>query len=339
MECLILKRKENVTPLIKSGYARLLLELFREYEKDPFWLLEESGLPADLFDLDQEFLPHAPFKKLIYLVGNQLGITQFGELIRTAVRQRAIPRIIGKFSECKSLRDALEHTEHVYHYESTTVDVGLESNHGRSWYWCRRDYEQSQSFVWSEVWSVIYFIELIRTMTNTNWTPKQIKIQSDDHHLYKDIMGASTQYFVGHGRIELLIDEEILSHPIKISRTSSTPNPPLITWHSSFTDKVFTALLPYAKEQDITLEYAAELLKLSPRTLQRRLGEEKTNFRKIKNNIVFTVAVEMMEKDLPLTHIASQLGFANISHFSRSFKRMSGLTPQMYQKTILNFDK
>ncbi len=49
--------KDPITPLIKSGYARVLVELFREYNHDPHQAIKESGLPPDLFDLDQEFLP------------------------------------------------------------------------------------------------------------------------------------------------------------------------------------------------------------------------------------------------------------------------------------------
>ncbi|MFA0349736.1 AraC family transcriptional regulator, partial [Vibrio sp. 10N.222.55.C6] len=34
------------------------------------------------------------------------------------------------------------------------------------------------------------------------------------------------------------------------------------------------------------------------------------------------------------TYISSQLGYTNISHFSRAFKRVSGLTPKIYQRSI-----
>ncbi|WP_264877631.1 hypothetical protein [Vibrio agarivorans] len=56
------QHQDPIAPLIKSGYARILLELFREYHQDAHAVIEESGLPAGLFDLDQEFVPQAPVK-------------------------------------------------------------------------------------------------------------------------------------------------------------------------------------------------------------------------------------------------------------------------------------
>ncbi|GAL36558.1 transcriptional regulator AraC family [Vibrio maritimus] len=172
----------------------------------------------------------------------------------------------------------------------------------------------------------------MRALTKSDWTPKQLKIQIDEIELYQAIIGKSTQYIVSNDRIEWLIEDEILNQRPNITAKDTETQAPLVTWHANFTDQVFTALLPYVREHNLTLENAAKLLKLSPRTLQRRLKEERTNFRHIKDNLVFTVAVDMMGEELSLTHIASQLGFSDISHFSRSFKRISGLTPKLYQK-------
>jgi AraC-like DNA-binding protein len=324
--------------LIKSSYARILLELFREYGEDPHQAIRDSGLPPDLFDLDQEFLPQEPVKRLLYLLGNQLGMTNFGDLVRTAIKQKSLPKLLGQFSECSTVRDALKHSHDVFAYDATNVSVGLETVHGRTWYWCKRENDGSDPFIWSEVWAMLYAIELVRALTKSQWTPKQLKIQIDEIELYQAIIGKSTQYIVSNDRIEWLIEDEILNQQPNITAKDTETQAPLVTWHANFTDQVFTALLPYVREHNLTLENAAKLLKLSPRTLQRRLKEERTNFRHIKDNLVFTVAVDMMGEELSLTHIASQLGFSDISHFSRSFKRISGLTPKLYQKTVLNLN-
>ncbi|MCQ1058052.1 helix-turn-helix domain-containing protein [Photobacterium sp. DNB23_23_1] len=331
--------KDPIVPLIKSGYARLIVEIFYEYNHDPHKVIKDSGLPPDLFDLDQEFLPQEPMKKLIYLLANQLGLTQFGEILRTAIRRKAIPRLIGEFADCKTVKDALELTQTVFQHDSTVVNVGLESSHGRTWYWCKRRADESAHFLWSEVWAVLYAVEFIRVLTHSDWLPSQIKIQSNDSDIYSSILGNSIQYFVGNERIEWLIDDDVLAQQLRITAKDSEAKAPLIRWHANFTDRVFTSLLPYVRERNLTLEEAAELLSMSPRTLQRRLTEERTSFRRLKDNLLYTVAVDMMAEDLSLTHIASQLGYSNIAHFSRSFKRISGLTPKVYQKVILSLDR
>lgn len=331
--------KDPVVPLIKSGYARLIVEIFYEYNHDPHQVIKDSGLPPDLFDLDQEFLPQEPMKKLIYLLANQLGITQFGDILRTAIRRKAIPRLISEFADCKTVKEALALTQTVFQHDSTVVNVGLEESHGRTWFWCKRSVDESAHFLWSEVWAVVYGVEFVRVLTHSDWLPSQIKIQSNSSDIYSAILGNSIQYFVGNERIEWLIDDDVLAQQPRITAKDSETKAPLISWHANFTDRVFTSLLPYVRERNLTLEEAAELLSMSPRTLQRRLTEERTSFRRLKDNLLYTVAVDMMGEDLSLTHIASQLGYSNIAHFSRSFKRISGLTPKVYQKVILSLDK
>ena len=330
--------KDPVVPLIKSGYARVLVEIFYEYNHDPHQAIKDSGLPPDLFDLDQEFLPQEPMKKLIYLLANQLGITQFGDILRTAIRRKAIPRLIGEFSQCKTVKEALELSQAVFLYDSTVANVGLETNHGRTWYWCKRKVDESALFLWSEIWAVLYAVEFISVLTQRDWLPAQIKIQSDNADVYQSILGNSIQYFVGNERVEWLIDDEVLALPLRISPKAFEEKKPLVSWHANFTDRVFTSLLPYVREHNLTLEEAAELLSMTPRTLQRRLTEERTSFRRIKDNLLYTVAADMMGENLSLTHIANQLGYSNIAHFSRSFKRISGLTPKVYQKIILSLN-
>ncbi|GMQ46587.1 AraC family transcriptional regulator [Vibrio sp. 10N] len=332
------KSQEPVNRLIKSSYARILVELFREYGEDPHQAIRDSGLPPDLFDLDQEFLPQEPVQRLLYLLGNQLGMTNFGDLVRSAIKQKSLPKLLGQFSECSTIRDALEHSGEVFAYDATNVRVGLETHHGRTWYWCERDNDASQPFIWSEVWAVMYGIELIRALSKSDWTPKQLKVQINEIDVYKAIVSQSTQYIVSNDRIEWLIEDEVLNLKPNISSKDIATQTTLVSWHANFTDQVFTALLPYVREHNLTLDNAAKLLKLSPRTLQRRLKNERTNFRHIKDNLIFTVAVEMMSDELSLTHIANQLGFSDISHFSRSFKRISGLTPKLYQRTVLSLN-
>ncbi|GAM59385.1 transcriptional regulator, araC family [Vibrio ishigakensis] len=41
-----------------------------------------------------------------------------------------------------------------------------------------------------------------------------------------------------------------------------------------------------------------------------------------------------MEQGKTLTFIAKQLGYQDISHFSRAFKRITGLTPKLYKKSL-----
>ena len=323
-------------PMIKSGYARIIIELLAENHYDAHQLIHESGLPPDLRDLDSEFLPVEPIRRLLFLSAHQLGTINFGELLKLAIRQKLVPKLLGAFQECTTVKEALISSNAIYQYDAVGTTTGVEEVHGRVWYFRYKPFEENGLYLWSEVFALMYSIEFIRALTKTNWTPKQVKTQSINADVFQSTVGKEIQYFVGNDKMAIWIDDSILKQPVKISSQDVQFQEPLVTWQANFTDKVFTSLLPYVREHNLTLEQAAKLLRMTPRTLQRRLHDEKTNFRHIKDNLLFTVAVEMMAEELSLTHVANQLGYSDISHFSRAFKRISGLTPRLYQKSILS---
>ncbi|MBO9609232.1 MAG: helix-turn-helix transcriptional regulator, partial [Paenibacillaceae bacterium] len=46
-------------------------------------------------------------------------------------------------------------------------------------------------------------------------------------------------------------------------------------------------------------------------------------------------AMELMRRgDEPVTHICYQVGFRHLSHFIRTFKKRTGLTPTAYKQTF-----
>jgi AraC-like DNA-binding protein len=65
---------------------------------------------------------------------------------------------------------------------------------------------------------------------------------------------------------------------------------------------------------------------MSPRTLQRQLSNEKTNFKTLLHNTLFDLAKQMLrKKDLTISEISYMLGYSDLGNFSRSFKKKIGL--------------
>ncbi|MGV8996604.1 MAG: AraC family transcriptional regulator ligand-binding domain-containing protein [Parvibaculaceae bacterium] len=83
----------------------------------------------------------------------------------------------------------------------------------------------------------------------------------------------------------------------------------------------------------ITSEHAvAERLKMSDRTLRRRLSEEKTSFREIFDALRRDMAMAYLhETKLPISEIGMLLGFDDVANFRRAFRRWKGTSPQSYR--------
>jgi AraC-like DNA-binding protein len=81
-----------------------------------------------------------------------------------------------------------------------------------------------------------------------------------------------------------------------------------------------------------TIDRTAHNTGLSVRTLQRRLSEAGIGYREVVQTCRFEQACRLLAKTtLGVSEIASELGYADPSSFSRFFLRLSGTSPRAYR--------
>lgn len=79
---------------------------------------------------------------------------------------------------------------------------------------------------------------------------------------------------------------------------------------------------------DMSGEELANKLNLSVRTLNRRLREADINYRGLIDKYKLEKAMHLLhDPDISMTEISYQLGFSDLSTFSRAFKRWTGTSP------------
>ena len=77
---------------------------------------------------------------------------------------------------------------------------------------------------------------------------------------------------------------------------------------------------------------AADILGLSVRTLQRRLSMSGLNYSQIVARARYQAATRLLkEGDISITEVAMELSYSDAAHFTRAFKRWSGVTPREYR--------
>jgi AraC-like DNA-binding protein len=80
------------------------------------------------------------------------------------------------------------------------------------------------------------------------------------------------------------------------------------------------------------LEVVADALRLAPRTLQRRLSEERTSLKEIVESLRQELGTALVrEGRLRADAIAFELGYADTRAFLRAFKRWTGKTPKTFR--------
>jgi AraC-like DNA-binding protein len=81
-----------------------------------------------------------------------------------------------------------------------------------------------------------------------------------------------------------------------------------------------------------TSSTVARTLRMSRRTLARRLALEGTTFSALLDERRRSTAQRLLTKNMSLTEIATRLGFVHVQAFHRAFKRWTGSSPNRYRE-------
>ncbi len=94
-------------------------------------------------------------------------------------------------------------------------------------------------------------------------------------------------------------------------------------------------LLHAALPDNLGIEDVASCVHLSTRTLHRRLRDEGSSFRAIKDAIRRDIALARLTKTTrAIADIAAELGYADTSAFYRAFTGWTGVSPERYRKQL-----
>lgn len=89
-------------------------------------------------------------------------------------------------------------------------------------------------------------------------------------------------------------------------------------------------------EGEVSQDKLAECLAISPRTLQRRLEANQTNWQQLLDSTRQTLARRyLLDNGLTLAEIALLLGYSEQSAFTRAFQRWENTTPSCYRSQWL----
>jgi AraC-like DNA-binding protein len=102
----------------------------------------------------------------------------------------------------------------------------------------------------------------------------------------------------------------------------------------SVTEKVRRFIATQLARGGFSLEDAARVMRMSSRTLGRRLADEGTTFKNLVDDVRKTVALRYVAgHDLGLAEVALLSGFTETPSFYRAFRRWTSMTPSQYRWT------
>jgi len=101
-----------------------------------------------------------------------------------------------------------------------------------------------------------------------------------------------------------------------------------------WTRRALTAVSDLLPRGEPHMQNVASTLRLSVRSLQRRLREEGTSFTEVVDSVRRSIAMTyLVESELGASEIAHRLGFADVSSFHRAFRRWTGRAVSSFRQS------
>ncbi len=156
------------------------------------------------------------------------------------------------------------------------------------------------------------------------------------HKRLEGKLESTLKFSMSQFRIEFSVDA--LDQPLRTSdpellqaNESLVQKKLLMIEKSNLVLKVSRSLLELSPLIPPTTGEMASLMNMSSRTFQRKLTELGLSYRELVNKIRHEKAIALIESgDTPLSTVAYELGFGDLSSFSRAFKSWTGLSPRQY---------
>lgn len=147
--------------------------------------------------------------------------------------------------------------------------------------------------------------------------------------------------FFGCARDELVLDSALLQRPqvhaeprlFALLERQLEELLSKVSEGSTITCRVRRDVASVLLEGEPTLASLAKRLRVSPRTLQRRLQDEGTSFADLVADVRHELALGYLRNpSVSIQEVAFLLGYAEVSTFHRAFKRRARVTPLEYRR-------
>ncbi len=88
----------------------------------------------------------------------------------------------------------------------------------------------------------------------------------------------------------------------------------------------------------LAIDYIAEELNLSKRTLQRRLQQQHISFAQLRDQVRFHYSIGyLIEQNMSIDSISASLDFSDRTSFTNAFKRWTNLSPSTFRKLFRDY--
>ena len=187
------------------------------------------------------------------------------------------------------------------------------------------------------------FTNLARHALGNRWAPEQVlfeHLRPEGWHKHSKFFDAPVLF--GQPRNAMIFKRSCLERPmpdkdgllLQLLSATMQRNLPVINSKTSLVDSVRREIQQALDHEDLNLKLIAGRLNLTSWTFQRRLNDLGLTFTSLVDDVRWNIACnKLTQSSLPISELAVQLGFSEVSAFSRAFSRTHGMSPRQWRQS------
>lgn len=329
---------------IVRGIALLGYNEFATHQGlDACQLMAQAGLPTNSPAYIDDLIDYSSFNALLELSAHRSGNPLFGLQLGLHQGAEVLGSLLYVIQSGKTVGEALKALRQYFHIHNSGAVVHLDIQ-GDSARLCYEVTDGHASSVRHDVELAIGVgSHLMQSLLGRRWQPSALLLRHSaavESIAYRRLLGVTPRF--NSSSNAWVFDAALLATPLSdvdeglqqlVRRHIEDISQLTLQELPAYVQKLLRNMLPNGK---VNLEDVAEYMMISPRTLQRYLMDENTGFQELLDKTRQSMSTRYIcDTSISLTQLASLLGYADISTFSRAFTRWNGVSPRTWKQRYL----
>ncbi|MBS0238964.1 MAG: AraC family transcriptional regulator ligand-binding domain-containing protein [Proteobacteria bacterium] len=306
-------------------------------------VLRKVDLPFAILEQRELIVPLREQFRLLEKAARETGDAYFGARLGQAVKSEDLSAFGAWVCKAETLRDAMLRAHAGLNVMLQTSTVLTVSHHGPRVRWSIEFIEpETDGRHHNEFLALGYAMDVVRGYAGPGWRPNVVMTalpSGSPRAQLEDIFSANISH--GHAVPAIEFDAALLGNTIYSGRSASDEcaagSEPPVPRQSDVLATTAAVTELALHEGYPRIAWVAAKLGTTPRSLQRRLGENGTSFVDLVDDLLSRHAMRLLQESrTSVTDIALNLGYSDPAHFTRAFRRWTGQSPRAYRQAALH---
>jgi AraC-like DNA-binding protein len=328
------------TGMVRVGPSMALPALLREHSVDPVALLAEFGLDPACYDDPDNKIPFATSCRLVARCAEVTRVPHFGLLVGQRARLSSLGPVGLLAQHSPDVGTALEAITSGFclHNSGAAVDlvVGNDSFARLRFMILEPGIEDCGPMLQE---AMAYAVNILRFLCGAAWRASEVRFaQARAPEVAPLQRFFRTRLVFDASETSVAFHDEWLGRrihgadPLIHSMTRRQVSDMQSLLGEDLVSQLRRMLPALIAARNAVPTVAAQRVKVTVRTLNRRLATHGTSFRRLREEACYAITCQLLKAtDMPAQEIARHLGYANASAFTRAFQRWSGKGPARWR--------